>query len=43
LNHRLLALVLGTFAISTGSIDFASLLEGVAKNLAVSVATAGHL
>ena len=43
MNHRLLALALGTFAIGTGSFVFAGLLEGVAKDLSVSVATAGHL
>jgi DHA1 family inner membrane transport protein len=43
LNHRLLALALGTFAIGTGSFVFAGLLEGVAGDLSVSVATAGHL
>jgi predicted MFS family arabinose efflux permease len=43
LNHRLLALALGTFAIGTGSFVFAGLLEGVARDLSVSVATAGHL
>jgi predicted MFS family arabinose efflux permease len=43
LNNRLLALALGTFAIGTGSFVFAGLLEGVAEDLSVSVATAGHL
>ena len=43
MNHRLLALALGTFAIGTGSFVFAGLLEGVARDLSVSVATAGHL
>jgi MFS transporter, DHA1 family, inner membrane transport protein len=43
LNHRLLVLALGTFAIGTGSFVFAGLLEGVAEDLSVSVATAGHL
>ena len=43
MNHRLLALALGTFAIGTGSFVFAGLLEGVAADLSVSVATAGHL
>lgn len=36
-------LALGTFAIGTGSFVFAGLLEGVAAELSVSVATAGHL
>lgn len=43
MNNRLLALALGTFAIGTGSFVFAGLLEGVARDLSVSVATAGHL
>ena len=43
MNNRLLALALGTFAIGTGSFVFAGLLEGVAEDLSVSVATAGHL
>lgn len=43
MNPRLLVLALGTFAIGTGSFVFAGLLEGVARNLGVSVATAGHL
>ena len=40
---RLLVLALGTFAIGTGSFVFAGLLEGVAEELSVSVASAGHL
>lgn len=43
MNPRLLVLALGTFAIGTGSFVFAGLLEGVALELGVSVATAGHL
>lgn len=43
MNPRLLALALGTFAIGTGSFVFAGLLEGVAEDLSVSVATSGHL
>ena len=43
MNRRLLTLALGTFAIGTGSFVFAGLLEGVAGDLSVSVATAGHL
>lgn len=43
MNFRLLVLALGTFAIGTGSFVFAGLLEGVAAELAVSVASAGHL
>lgn len=43
MNPRLLVLALGTFAIGTGSFVFAGLLEGVAAELGVSVATAGHL
>jgi MFS transporter, DHA1 family, inner membrane transport protein len=40
---RLLVLALGTFAIGTGSFVFAGLLEGVARDLSVSVGTAGNL
>ncbi len=43
MNQRLLVLALGTFAIGTGSFVFAGLLEGVARDMSVSVATAGHL
>ncbi len=43
MNFRLLVLALGTFAIGTGSFVFAGLLEGVAEELSVSVASAGHL
>lgn len=43
MNFRLLVLALGTFAIGTGSFVFAGLLEGVAGDLSVSVASAGHL
>ena len=40
---RLLVLALGTFAIGTGSFVFAGLLEGVARDLSVSVGAAGNL
>lgn len=40
---RLLVLALGTFALGTGSFVFAGLLERVARDLGVSVGTAGHL
>ena len=43
MNLRLLTLALGTFAIGTGSFVFAGLLEGVARDLSVSVGAAGHL
>ncbi|MBA2691298.1 MAG: MFS transporter [Rubrobacter sp.] len=43
MNFRLIVLALGTFAIGTGSFVFAGLLEGVAEELSVSVASAGHL
>jgi predicted MFS family arabinose efflux permease len=43
LNQRVLTLALGTFAIGTGSFVFVGLIEGVAGDLSVSVATAGHL
>jgi predicted MFS family arabinose efflux permease len=43
LRPRLLALALGTFAIGTGSFVFAGLLEGVARDVSVSVGTAGNL
>ena len=39
----MLTLALGTFAIGTGSFVFAGLLEGVARDLSVSVGAAGHL
>jgi predicted MFS family arabinose efflux permease len=42
-NLRLLVLALGTFGIGTGSFVFAGLLEGVARDLSVSVGAAGHL
>lgn len=40
---RMLVLALGTFAIGTGSFVFAGLLEGVARDLSVSVGAAGNL
>ncbi|QIN84287.1 MFS transporter [Rubrobacter tropicus] len=40
---RLLVLALGTFALGTGSFVFAGLLEGVARDLSVSVGAAGNL
>jgi predicted MFS family arabinose efflux permease len=40
---RLIVLALGTFAIGTGSFVFAGPLEGVARDLSVSVGTAGNL
>jgi predicted MFS family arabinose efflux permease len=43
LNQRLLTLAPGTFAIGAGSFVFSGLLEGVAGDLSVSVAAAGHL
>ncbi len=43
MRFRLLVLALGTFALGTGSFVFAGLLEGVARDLSVSVGTAGHL
>jgi MFS transporter, DHA1 family, inner membrane transport protein len=44
LNFRVLApLALGTFAIGTGSFVFAGLLGSVARDLSVSVGTAGQL
>lgn len=43
MNFRLFVLALGTFAIGTGSFVFAGLLEGVAEELSISVANAGHL
>ena len=43
MNQRVLTLALGTFAIGTGSFVFVGLLEGVAGDLSVSMATAGHL
>jgi MFS transporter, DHA1 family, inner membrane transport protein len=42
-RFRLIVLALGTFAIGTGSFVFAGPLEGVARDLSVSVGTAGHL
>lgn len=43
LNLRLLALALGAFAIGTGSFVVAGLLDTVARDLSVSVGTAGQL
>jgi MFS transporter, DHA1 family, inner membrane transport protein len=43
LRFRLIVLALGTFAIGTGSFVFAGPLEGVARDLSVSVGAAGHL
>jgi predicted MFS family arabinose efflux permease len=42
LRFRLIVLALGTFAIGTGSFVFAGLLEGVARDLSVSVGAAGN-
>jgi predicted MFS family arabinose efflux permease len=43
LRLRLIVLALGTFAIGTGSFVFAGPLEGVARDLSVSVGAAGNL
>jgi MFS transporter, DHA1 family, inner membrane transport protein len=43
LRFRLIVLALGTFAIGTGSFVFAGPLEGVARDLSVSVGAAGNL
>ena len=43
MDLRLLMLALGNFAVGTGSFVFAGLLEGVARDLSVSVGTAGQL
>jgi hypothetical protein len=40
---RLIVLALGSFAIGTGSFVFAGPLEGVARDLSVSVGAAGNL
>jgi predicted MFS family arabinose efflux permease len=42
-NLRILVLALATFAIGTGTFIVAGLLGGVARDLSVSVGTAGHL
>jgi MFS transporter, DHA1 family, inner membrane transport protein len=42
-RFRLIVLALGTFAIGTGSFVFAGPLEGVARDLSVSVGAAGNL
>jgi DHA1 family inner membrane transport protein len=42
-RFRLIVLALGTFAIGTGSFVLAGPLEGVARDLSVSVGTAGNL
>jgi len=42
-RFRLIALALGTFAIGTGSFVFAGPLEGVARDLSVSIGAAGNL
>ena len=39
MRFRLIVLALGTFAIGTGSFVFAGPLEGVARDLSVSVVT----
>ena len=43
MRFRLIVLALGTFAIGTGSFVFAGPLEGVARDLSVSVGAAGNL
>ena len=43
MRFRLIVLALGTFAIGTGSFVLAGPLEGVARDLSVSVGTAGNL
>ncbi len=43
MDLRLLVLALGTFAIGTGSLVFAGLLEEVGEDLSVSVGNAGQL
>ena len=43
MRFRLVVLALGTFAIGTGSFVLAGPLEGVARDLSVSVGTAGNL
>src|ERR671920_368075 len=42
-NLRALVLALATFAVSTGTFIITGILPGVANDLSVSVATAGHL
>ena len=42
-NLRALVLALATFAVSTGTFIVTGILPGVANDLSVSVATAGHL
>ena len=42
-NLHVLLLALATFAISTGTFIVTGLLPGVANDLSVSMATAGHL
>jgi predicted MFS family arabinose efflux permease len=42
-RFRLSVLALETFAIGTGSFVFAGLLEGVARDLSISVGAAGNL
>jgi len=41
-RFRLIVLALQTFAIGTGSFVFAGLLEGVARDLSISVGAAGE-
>jgi MFS transporter, DHA1 family, inner membrane transport protein len=42
-SHRILVLALATFAVGTGTFIVTGLLGGVARDLSVSVGTAGHL
>ena len=41
-NLRILVLVLGTFAIGTGTFVVTGILSGVSEDLSVSVGTAGR-